>query len=504
MLGGLDITSVVINHTTSMQRIIIGLVFIAGAIGVIAIGSTGAFFSDTEDSTGNLFTAGAIDLKVDNESYYNMNKCAPDQAGAYVWQGSAAYPIPGTPCTTSWGLSDLANGLLFFNFNDLKPNDQGEDTISLHVNNNDAYACMDMMLTTNDDNSSTEPELATTDPQEDRNNTWDGELAQNLQMFWWADDGDNVYEVGEGALSDGVQTLYNLATSTPFSVALADSTHNVWDPKNPGPLSGGTDIYIGKAWCFGTMTTSPVAQDGPGKTDPNTNGPQVRGTGVTCDGTALGNITQTDGTTLDLAFRVVQARNNPNFSCGGTDPRSAKITVIKQIVNDNGGNNIVSDYQLFVQNDTVTTPVTSSVTTTIVPGVYSVSETGISGYVASFAGDCDSEGNITLAIGDNKTCTITNNDLPGNITLIKNVINHGGTATPTSFKMRVNGTLVPNTSSIAVNSNAPATITEDPKTDYHFVSITGSAKCPVILGGTATLDEGETITCTITNEQDQP
>jgi predicted ribosomally synthesized peptide with SipW-like signal peptide len=485
-----------------MQRIIIGLTFIAGAIGVIASGSTTAFFSDTETSTGNLFTAGAIDLKVDNESYYNMNKCAPDQAGAYVWQGNAAYPVPGTPCTTSWELSDLANGLLFFNFNDLKPDDEGEDTISLHVNNNDAYACMDMMLTTNDDKSSTEPELATTDPQEDLNNTWDGELAQNIQMFWWADDGDNVYEQGENALSNGVQTLYNLATTTPFSVALADTTHNVWDPENPGPLTGDTDAYIGKAWCFGTLTSSPVAQDDLGKTDPNTNGPQVRGTGVTCDGTALNNITQTDGTTLDLAFRVVQARHNPDFSCGGTDPRTAKITVIKHIVNDNGGNNIVSDYQLFVDNGTVTTPVTSGVTTTIVPGSYSVSETGISGYVASFSGDCDSEGNVTLNIGDNKTCTVTNDDLPGNITLIKNVTGTPPLAAPTTFKMRVNGTLVPNTTSIAVNSNAPATITEDPKAGYHFVSITGSAKCPTILGGTATLDEGEAITCTLTNEKD--
>jgi predicted ribosomally synthesized peptide with SipW-like signal peptide len=38
---------------------------------VLAIGLTGAFFSDTETSTGNTFQAGAIDLKVDNTSYYN-------------------------------------------------------------------------------------------------------------------------------------------------------------------------------------------------------------------------------------------------------------------------------------------------------------------------------------------------------------------------------------------------------------------------------------------------
>ena len=35
---------------------------------------------------------------------------------------------------------------------------------------------------------------------------------------------------------------------------------------------------------------------------------------------------------------------------------------------------------------------------------------------------------------------------------------------------------------------------------YQFVSITGDAKCPSILGGTVSLNEGESITCTITND----
>mgnify|MGYP001578414017 FL=1 len=52
------------------KRILLSLgmiVFVAAA----ALGATGAFFSDTETSTGNTFTAGAIDLGIDNESYYN-------------------------------------------------------------------------------------------------------------------------------------------------------------------------------------------------------------------------------------------------------------------------------------------------------------------------------------------------------------------------------------------------------------------------------------------------
>src|SRR3989344_1630326 len=182
-----------------ISRIIIGLLLIVGAGGTL-VGGTSAFFSDTETSTGNSFTAGAIDLKIDNDSYYNGNRCTNIgtlELPNFVWQGTAGFPEPGTPCTTSFGLSDLGNGLLFFDFRDLKPDDEGEDTISIHVQN-DAWACMDLTLTSNDDNSSTEPELGDGDVA-DTVNAWDGELAGVLEFFWWADDGDNVYEEGERA-----------------------------------------------------------------------------------------------------------------------------------------------------------------------------------------------------------------------------------------------------------------------------------------------------------------
>ncbi|TSC85843.1 MAG: Uncharacterized protein G01um10148_751 [Parcubacteria group bacterium Gr01-1014_8] len=54
-----------------MRRILLGLgmiIFIGGAVA----GATGAFFSDTETSAGNIFTAGSIDLKIDHSlSTYN-------------------------------------------------------------------------------------------------------------------------------------------------------------------------------------------------------------------------------------------------------------------------------------------------------------------------------------------------------------------------------------------------------------------------------------------------
>ena len=493
-----------------MRKIIFGLVLIIGAGAAIAAGATGAFFSDTETSTGNTFAAGAIDLKVDNESYYNGNKCAFLDARAtttpgFYWQGSSIFPAPDSRCTTSWELSDLTNtGRLFFNFTDIKPDDEGEDTISLHVDNNPAYACMDVTLTSNDDNSSVDPEIKAGDtPPDDPNNSWDGELAENLRMFWWADDGDNVYEQGETTISGGVKTLLALASTTgPYSVALADSQNNVWSPTNtPGPLPGNTTKYIAKAWCFGNMAVSPIAQDGLGAQPNSANGPQVRGTGIICNGTTLNNLTQTDGATLDVAFRTVQSRHNSDFTCGGTRPRFARLTVVKHVINDDGGDNIVSDFHLFVDDGFVSTPVTSSSTVVFADGAYTVGETGISGYAATFSGDCNAFGEVTLAPGDHKVCNLTNNDKPAIITLIKNVINNnGGTATPDSiWGLSVDGQLIQNNTSTTTRSNTPHFLDEKGRVGYHFVSITGTG-CPFATSTPIVLNEGESVTCTITND----
>lgn len=479
-----------------MKKILFSLILIAGSAAALSTGASGAFFSDTETSTGNTFAAGAIDLKIDNDSWYNTNHCVnvgTTEAPNWQWSGTAAYPVPGSTCDTSWTLDDLSNGHLFFNFKDLKPDDESEDTISLHVSNNPAWACMRMSLTSNDDKSSVEPELGDGDTQEDVDNTWDGELAQNIQMFWWADDGDNVYEQDEPQLSPGVVTLHNLATTTPFTATLADSSGNAWG--GSGPLPANQTMYIAKAWCFGTLTLDPVA------TGQGVN-PGVA-SGTRCDGSGLNNTTQTDSATVDVEFQTVQARNNADFRCSGQTNQLGKLTVVKILKNDNGGNNVISDFQLFIDNGIVTTQVTSAATTTVSTGTYNVSETGISGYVGTFPAipgqACTNEGVVTVGLGEEKTCYVLNDDLPGNITLIKEVTGVAPLANPSTFIMRVDGILVPNTTSIAVTSNASHFVNEDPKAGYHFVSI-GGPNCPINATSTPiVLNEGQAVTCTITN-----
>lgn len=260
-----------------MKKIIISLSII-GVVAAVIIGGTIAFFSDTETSTGNTFTAGAIDLTIDNESYVT----GPE--GTLVRSEE-----------TSWELDNLT-GQLFFNFSDLKPGDIGEDTISLHVDSNDAYLCAALRITDDSDQSCTEPEL-----EDDAGCPDGGELAKNIEFAFWADDGDNVYEQDEVIFLQGkISDIFPAGR-----IALADSVTNVWD--SVGPLEAGTTKYIGKAWCFGEITMTQLSQ--------NTTGPLERPGSVTCSGVNVNNASQTDRVMGDIQFYAVQARNNSGFTC---------------------------------------------------------------------------------------------------------------------------------------------------------------------------------------------
>ncbi len=80
------------------KRVLLSLGLIT-AIAAIVISGTGAFFSDTETSAGNVFTAGSIDLKVDHAMQtYNGADCETcsvtvfsSAAGTDVTSGTGAY-----------------------------------------------------------------------------------------------------------------------------------------------------------------------------------------------------------------------------------------------------------------------------------------------------------------------------------------------------------------------------------------------------------------------------
>ena len=186
------------------KKLIISLSVI-GLAAAVAIGGTIAYFNDTETSEGNTFTAGELDLKIDNTSYYNGE----------------------LNTETTWTYQDPIG--LFFNFQDLKPGDWGEDTISLHVYDNDAWACMDFNLYNADDNGLIEPEESAGDTTDGPGR---GELQNQINFVWWADDGDNVLEEGENVF----QQMISLGELNAFSIALADASGG--GVLGPDPLRG--------------------------------------------------------------------------------------------------------------------------------------------------------------------------------------------------------------------------------------------------------------------------
>lgn len=279
-----------------MSKILKSSAIILVALAAVG-GATYSFFSDTETSTGNTFTAGDIDLQIDNESYVT------NRAGVLV-----ASP------ETSWSLKDLVPGEdHFFDFDDVKPGDVGEDTISIHVGSNDAWMCAAARITSDLDNSITEPEDESDLDDDNADATADGDLDTAMNFMFWHDDGDNVLEVGETPFLNG--TLASMGAAG--QIRLADSTGSILTGN--APIPGGTTFYIGKAWCYGTLAAGTVAQDGQGKI--GTNGPtSVRGTGVLCNGSAIGNEGQTDSVVGDLQFYATQSRNNSTFTCANYQP----------------------------------------------------------------------------------------------------------------------------------------------------------------------------------------
>jgi hypothetical protein len=187
--------------------------------------------------------------------------------------------------------------------------------------------------------------------------------------------------------------------------------------------------------------------------------------------------------------------------------QESHLIVIKHVVNDNGGGASASQFTMTINGVTADggnsfagaeSPGTNKKVTT---GSYSVTETGPSGYTASFSSGCSG----TIAAGQTKTCTITNDDQAAHLIVIKHVVNaNGGKAKASNFTMKINGVTAiggntfpgaesPGTNKIVTPGSY--TVTETGPTGYIAVP---SADC------SGTIANGETKTCTIVNHDIAP
>lgn len=293
-----------------MKRIILSLCVIAAAAAVV-VGATTAYFSDTETSTGNVFTAGGIDLKIDSTCHYDGMICAIDETGAYTWQtevgGISTYPqLIGEPCYCSWLEDDLGEGVeskKFFDFADIKPGDEGENTVSIHVYGNDAWGAFVIDNIVDQDNEIVEPEDRVDGIMDGADGTEDGDLDSTLSVMVWLDDGwlpgfqcptdrpacnedptegDNVFEDYEMPLYRGMVSDIVGSEVLPLSEVIA-AAYAYRGPNEgrglteDGHLEDCVTYYFGVYWSL--------------------------------DGETTGNIAQTDSWGADLGFEVTQYRH---------------------------------------------------------------------------------------------------------------------------------------------------------------------------------------------------
>ena len=197
-----------------------------------------------------------------------------------------------------------------------------------------------------------------------------------------------------------------------------------------------------------------------------------------------------------------------NISCTITnDDVAPTITLTKDVINDDGGDAVADDFALTVGGAGVQSGVAVEVAANT---PIALDETLVSGYdFVSISGDakCPTAlgGTVTLDEGENISCTMTNDDIAPTITLTKDVINDdGGDAVADDFALTVGGAGVQSGVAVEVAANTPIALDETLVSGYDFVSISGDAQCPTALGGTVTLDEGENISCTITNDDITP
>lgn len=128
--------------------------------------------------------------------------------------------------------------------------------------------------------------------------------------------------------------------------------------------------------------------------------------GATLNGRAMvqtGQVTMDANTVSGPTCSVV----TPTTVAGSRPPGT--ITVVKHVINDNGGTKTIADFSLFVNG----APVTSGVTSSFVadPNPYAVTETPDPSYTRTFSGDCDANGRLNLNPGSNAVCIVTNNDI---------------------------------------------------------------------------------------------
>jgi len=257
-----------------MRKILFSLMVIGIAATMLGSGTL-SYFSDSEIAMGNTFAAGTIDLKIDVNCSTHMQQ----------WPCGGTIHVEKPICFDE---KDLVEGDKVFDWHDIKPGDFGEATISIHVYDNDAWFWMRFANIVEDGGILTDPEC------EEFGEVDLGELAENINVFLWKDEGvhdgfgNDPKEFFPGREGDercppnggeGDNIFQERYEPVIFRGTLAELLYNNNPLFTEMHIEACTTYYLGWAWEVPTE---------------------------------VGNIIQGDTVTFDIEFYAQQYRNNEN------------------------------------------------------------------------------------------------------------------------------------------------------------------------------------------------
>jgi Prealbumin-like fold domain len=208
--------------------------------------------------------------------------------------------------------------------------------------------------------------------------------------------------------------------------------------------------------------------------------------------------------------------NGQSASCTITNNDRPRLTLLKTVINNSGGTALDTAFTL-----TATGPVTASgvegaaaiTNANVNAGTYALTESTLAGYAGgawSCVGGTLAGSNLTLAQNQNATCTVTNDDQPATLTLLKTVTNdNGGTNVDTDFTLTATGpTTITGTegaasvTAAAVNAGTYL-LTESGAATNAYTQGTWTCTAGTLTGNSLVLANGQSASCTITNN-DRP
>ena len=240
---------------------------------------------------------------------------------------------------------------------------------------------------------------------------------------------------------------------------------------------------------------------------------------------------------INGATVTIDLKEGENVTCTFANTRAASLTLVKRIVNDNGGTKVVGDFGITTDAGALafgtgvvsgsTTTYTATTLTGLSAGTKTLAESDVAGYSEGIW-SCDGAGtvvstfdggSVVLLNGEDVTCTISNDDDAASLTVVKAIVNDdGGAAVVSAFGITtdagalafgtgvVSGSTTTYTATTLTGLSAGTkTLAESDVAGYSegIWSCDGAGTVVSTFdGGSVVLLNGEDVTCTISNDDD--